>query len=98
MPAIIAWVAALLETKIGSWAIQACLALGISFVTYKVGVQPFRDAIVSNLSSMPSMFANVLGYLWVDRALTMIFAAAAAKQATGGLKAVLTKNAGPAQG
>lgn len=91
MPALLAWLGALLETRLGSWLIQALATLGVSFVTYKVGVEPFRNLLVEHLASMPAMFANVIGYLWIDRALTMIMSAAAAKEATNGMRAVLTK-------
>lgn len=91
MPVLIGWLGALLETKLGQWVIQILLTLGISFVTYKVGVAPFRDLIMSSFSAMPAMFANILGYMWVDRAISMILSAAVAKEATKGMSAVLTK-------
>lgn len=94
MPALIGWLGALLETRLGQWVIQILLTLGISFASYKVGVAPFRELIASSLSSMPAMFANVIGYLWIDRALTMIMSAGVAKEGTKGLTAILTKKGG----
>lgn len=91
MPALIAWLGALLETRLGSWVVQILLTLGVSFVSYKVAVEPFRDLVATQFSLIPPMYGNILGYLWIDRAITMIFSAAVAKQATKGMTAVLTR-------
>ena len=91
MPAILGWLGALIETRLGAWVIQVLMTLGISFVSYKVGVEPFRNAIAQHLGEMPALYANVLGYMWVDRAITMVLSAGVAKEAKKGLQAVLTR-------
>jgi hypothetical protein len=91
MPLIVSWIAALLETRLGSWIISALLTLGISFVSYKFSVAPFRDYIIGAFSGAPAMYANIIGYLWIDRGLTMVLGAKTSQMATKGLTAVLTK-------
>lgn len=91
MPALVAWIGALLESRLGTWVIQVLMTLGISFVTYKAGVEPFRELVAAQFSAMPAMYANIIGYLWIDRCFTMIFSAYAAKQATSSMSAVLTR-------
>lgn len=91
MPVVVAWLVGVLESRIGSIVVSALLSLGLSYTTYKFSVAPLRTLIANDVGSLSSMAANVLGFLWVDRAITMLLSAVAAKYATQGAKAVLTR-------
>lgn len=91
MPALIAWLAAMLESSLGSIVVSACLSLGISFVGYTVTVQPLLDIIRDLLSQSPRELLDALGFLWVDKQITMIFSTYVAKQAISGLRPMITK-------
>lgn len=57
---------------------RVLLALGLSFVTY-TGFQTLGSYALSQVSStfngMPSEALALLGYLWVDKAITVVFSA-----------------------
>lgn len=91
MPVVVAWLVGVLESRAGSIVISALLSLGLSFTTYTFSVAPLRTLIANDVGSLSAMAANVLGFLWVDRAITMLLSAVAAKYATQGAKAVLTR-------
>lgn len=75
------------------------LALGISFVTYtgfSVTINFMYTSIQSYMGSMPTGILNLLGYLWVDKAIGALFsaytAALAIKTASSGVvKRMVTK-------
>lgn len=94
MPALIAWLAAMLETRLGSIVVSALLSLGISFVSYTVTVQPIMDVIRDMMSQAPRELLDALGFLWVDKQITMILSTYIAKQAIGGLRPKITKGGG----
>lgn len=57
---------------------RALLALGMSFVTYKgmgTGIDWLFDGIKSNMSALDPRIIQLFGFLWVDKAISMIFAA-----------------------
>lgn len=57
---------------------RVLLALGMSYVTYSgftASTAWLLDQIKSNISSMPSEIVSFLAYMWVDRAIAMIFSA-----------------------
>ena len=67
---------------------RVLLALGISFVTYSgvsTGLSWAQSAIVSNLSGLPVAVVSLLSWLWVDRALSMVFSAVTASLVIKGL-------------
>jgi len=67
-----------LARLVGPLAMRVMLAMGISFVTYKgadTSVNWILDSIRSNTSGMPAHVAGLLGFLWVDRAISMMFGA-----------------------
>jgi hypothetical protein len=76
-----AWIAALigaLLTVASSMVGRVLLALGMSYVTYKgfdVGITWLLDRIKENMSSMPADMVSFLGWLWVDKAISMVFSA-----------------------
>lgn len=85
----------LLVSLVGSIVGRALLALGLSYVTYTgfdTGVQWLLNQVKSNISAMPSEIVSFLAWLWVDKAIGMLFscyAAALAVKLAGSTK--LTK-------
>lgn len=77
MPAM--FIAALwgaLATAMGSLIGRALIALGIGFVTYKgidLGIASLKTQVVNGVNSLPADALNLVGYLWLDKALTVIF-------------------------
>lgn len=67
-----------LSKYIGPLAMRVLLACGISFVTYKgagTSVNWILDSIRSSTGGMPAQAAGLLGFLWVDKAISMMFGA-----------------------
>lgn len=74
LPALIGALAAAMGTLAG----RVLIALGIGFVTYKgidVGVEALKQSVISGVQSQSADIVGLLGYLWVDKALTVIFSA-----------------------
>lgn len=86
----IAALGGLLLRLVGPLTLRVLLALGISFVTFKgfdVAVDLLLSDIKSDLGSMPSDVVSFLGWLWVDKAIGMVFScfsACMAVRALGG--------------
>jgi len=60
---------------------RVLLALSLTFVTFKgvnAGVDWLLVQIKSNMNAMPAQAVQLLGYLWVDKAISMMFSAYAA--------------------
>ncbi len=93
MGAFLSWLGAFMESHIGSIVVQLLLSLGISFTTYKFGIQPFQTFIAQQLAGVTGLIAQVIGFLGLGIAMSMILSAIAAKYATRGMKAVLSKKA-----
>lgn len=77
MPLITALLGGLL-TICGSLVGRVLLALGMGFVTYSgfdVLITWLFDHIKSDINSMPADVVNFLAFLWVDRAIGMLFSA-----------------------
>lgn len=73
----------------GSLVGRVLLALGIGYVTFKgfdLVITWLLDQIKANMNSMSLETVNFFGYLWVDKAIGMVFSAYSA--------AVLVKLAG----
>lgn len=74
---------------------RVLLALGMGYVTYTgfdTSITWLLDQIKTNMASMPGEIVSFLAWLWVDKAIAMIFAAysaALAVKMAGGSK--LTK-------
>lgn len=75
------WLAPLLgglATVAGSLVGRVLLALGITFVTFSglsVGVDSLKAMVVTNMSGMGVKVAGLLAFLWVDKAITLVFSA-----------------------
>lgn len=87
-----------LATAMGSFVFRAILALGIGTVTYTgiaVAVNSVKSSVVSSFSGMPADMVGLFGYLWVDRALSIVFSAVVSALAmrliSGSIKKVALK-------
>lgn len=77
MPLIMALAGVLLNI-VGSVVGRALLALGIGYVTYKgmdTGINWLFDEIKTNISALDPKVVQFLAFLWVDKAISMMFAA-----------------------
>lgn len=78
---------------------RVLLALGISFVTYtgmSVAIDGLYASAKSSFSGLPVETLNLLAYLWVDKALSVVFSAFTAALAiktlqTGSITKMVTK-------
>lgn len=73
---------------------RALLALGFSYATYtglNVGVDWIQQSMRTSLAGMPTEILSFLGYLWVDKALSMTFSAFAAALLVRGASNSVTK-------
>lgn len=62
----------------GSMAGRVLIALGIGFVTYKgidTGIEALKTQAINGLKGLPADALNLVAYLWLDKALTVIFSA-----------------------
>jgi hypothetical protein len=74
LPALIGALGAAMGTLAG----RVLIALGIGFVTYKgidVGIAALKQSVITGLQGQSADIVGLLGYLWVDKALTVIFSA-----------------------
>jgi Protein of unknown function (DUF2523) len=63
---------------------RAILAAGIGFVTYTgitVAVGVFKSQVISSIGGLPAEVSSFLGFLWVDKGLTLIFSSIGASMA-----------------
>lgn len=77
MPIIASLIGAL-STAAGSLVGRVLLALGMGFVTFKgadVSISWILDFIKQSLSAMPVQVVNFFAFLWIDKALSMVFSA-----------------------
>ncbi|MDP5008126.1 MAG: DUF2523 domain-containing protein [Glaciimonas sp.] len=77
-----------LATIMASLAWRVVIALGIGFVTYKgsdVALGLMKNSVISSFSGLPSDMINLLGFLWADKAMSVIFSAVAVSLIMRGL-------------
>lgn len=77
MPLLLAFLGGL-ATVAGSIVGRVLLALGMGFVTYTgfdAAVTYLLNQIKGDLSAMPGDVLSLLGFLWVDRAIALVFSA-----------------------
>jgi len=68
----------LLLNLVGSIAGRALLALGMGYVTYKgmnTGIDWLITYIKSSVNGLPVDIVQLLAYLWVDKAISLLFSA-----------------------
>lgn len=76
VPALVGALAGAMASFVG----RAIIALGIGVITYKgVGlvVDTLKANVTSSLNGLPADMIGLLGYLWVDKGITVIFSAIA---------------------
>lgn len=69
-----------LATCLGSLVGRAFLALGLGFVSYKgidVGIGVLKNTAIAGLQGIPADALSFIGYLWLDKALSVVFSAVA---------------------
>lgn len=74
IPALLGALATICASLVG----RVLLALAIGFVTYKgfdVGITYLLDQIKTNIGSMSADTAQFLAWLWVDKAIGLLFSA-----------------------
>jgi hypothetical protein len=75
---LLAALAGLLLNLCGSMVGRALLALGMGFVTYKgmnTSIDWLLSSIKSNISSLDPKIIQFIAFMWVDKAISMMFAA-----------------------
>lgn len=91
MPALVAWLLGALESAAGSIVISALVSMGLGFTTYTFTVEPLKAFILQQSSGLGATAVNILGFLGLDQAITIILSAIAARYAVSGARAVLTR-------
>lgn len=74
LPALIGALAGAMGTFIG----RAVIALGVGFVTYKgidLGIGVLKTMAMDGVKGLPADALQLVGYLWLDKAMTVIFSA-----------------------
>ena len=77
LPALAGLFAVLVTALVG----RVILALGISFITYmgiEAGIDYLETLVVQKIMGLPADLMNLVGFLWIDKALTVIMSAYAA--------------------
>jgi len=75
MPLIIASILGGLIQIAGSLVGRVLLSLGMSFVVFSginIGFDLLKNLITSNMSGMGAEVVNLLAFLWVDRAISLV--------------------------
>lgn len=78
------------SSRIGLFIGSALVWLGLSYTSYSFGVTPFKS-VISTEFQQTGFIMNWLGFFGVDKAVTIILSAVAAKYAVAGAKVALTK-------
>jgi hypothetical protein len=76
IPALMGALAAAMATFIG----RAIIALGVGFVSYKgidTGIGLLKTAAMDGMRGMPADALQLVAYLWMDKALSVVFSAVA---------------------
>ena len=83
-----------LATVMGSLVGRLLLALGVGFTTYKgidFAVGAVKSQAIAGVNSLPADALGLVGYLWLDKGLTLIFSAFAASLAMKGVAGAVKK-------
>lgn len=83
---LLAGLSRLVGTRLGQWVLSALAFLGINFITQKFAVDPILGQIKSSIAGAPGEIVAWLGYLNVDKYVTLILSAYATAAAAGALK------------
>lgn len=77
-----------LAAAMGSFIGRALLALGVGFVTYKgidLSIESMKQSVMAGMRGLPADAMNFAAFLYLDKALTIMFSAVVAAMA---LKAI----------
>lgn len=78
MQFVIAALIGAVAVALASWVGRILLALGVGFVTF-YGISELgtwvKSMMQGSMSGLPADALGLLGFLWVDKAITMIFSA-----------------------
>lgn len=80
IPALIGALAVAMASLVG----RIIIALGISFVTFTgitIAITSLKTQAIASVNSLPSEVLSFLGFLWIDKAMTIIFSAIVASLA-----------------
>lgn len=87
-----------LATAMGSMVGRVILALGVGFVSYtgiEVLVDGLQENIITSVKGLPAQMVGMIGYMWIDKAVTVIFSAVSIsisfKLTDGALKQIVYK-------
>ena len=75
MPAFVAWLVWAIGSALVSWVVRVLLGFGVGLVATEVALPPLRAWLVTYFNGMPSTIVSLLGYMGVDRGLTLILSA-----------------------
>lgn len=84
IPALMGALASMMASLIG----RAILSIGIGFVTYTgtmVVISAMEDLVRNSFSGMGVTALNFLAFMWIDKALTVIFSATTTSVAVRGI-------------
>lgn len=94
VPSLMGALAAAMATLVG----RALLAVGVGFVTYTgitVAVGTVKTNLISSVNSLGGDALSLVGFLWLDKGLTLIFSCIAAslamKAISGSIKKAVLK-------
>lgn len=88
---LLAGLSRLVGTRLGQWVLSALAFLGINFMTQKFAVDPLLAQIKSSVAGAPGEIVAWLGFLNVDKYVTLVLSAYATAAAAGALKMRLAK-------
>ncbi|WP_164240842.1 DUF2523 family protein [Stenotrophomonas maltophilia] len=88
---LLAGLSRLVGTRLGQWVLSALAFLGINFMTQKFAVDPLLGQIKSSFAGAPGEIVAWLGFLNVDKYVTLVLSAYATAAAAGALKMRLAK-------
>jgi hypothetical protein len=83
-----------LASVMGSLLGRALLALGIGFTTYTgitLAITAIKTQAIAGVTSLPADALGLIGYLWLDKGLTLIFSAIATALAMKGVSGSIKK-------
>ncbi len=76
--ALVPYLMGALSVAMASLVWRAVLALGVGFVTYKgidIALGAVKAKAMTGLLAIPGELASFLGFLWVDKAISVVFSA-----------------------
>lgn len=83
-----------LAAAMGSFVGRAIIALGVGAVTYTgitVAISSIKTNVIASVNGLPADALGLIGYLWVDKMLTIVFSAVAAAMAMNAIGGSIKK-------